>query len=237
MGSAALLTLSSCSLKDVRVDYDPGASLTELKTYSWVVNAGAYGGRDLVDGGSDRRLGYRSGAESVDYGTYESDERRDDSPLFSSLLDNRIRGAVDSELLRLGYELSTEDDADFRIDYRLMLDDRREVWDLGYYSAYQFGGHHGFGHHGFGHHGFGHRGFGHSYRFGYGGFYGAPYGSPAVLERAEVTLILDVIDAKSGKLIWRGWTSDVLSRDPEPEKVRDYVNEAVPKILKKFKAA
>ena len=141
MGSAALLTLSSCSLKDVRVDYDPGASLTELKTYSWVVNAGAYGGRDLVDGGSDRRLGYRSSAESVDYGTYESDERRDDSPLFSSLLDNRIRGAVDSELLRLGYELSTEDDADFRIAYRLMLDDRREVRDLGYYSAYQFGYH------------------------------------------------------------------------------------------------
>ncbi len=53
-------------------------------------------------------------------------------------------------------------------------------------------------------------------------------------EYLEGTLILDIVDDRNSKLIWRGWASGALDHDPRPDKVRMYVNKAVRKILEKF---
>ena len=70
------------------------------------------------------------------------------------------------------------------------------------------------------------------------GFYGSRrYGHGLdyyTTEFVEGTLILDIFDGETDKLIWRGWATKALDDDPHPEKVQMYVRDAVKKILKEF---
>lgn len=143
----------------------------------------------------------------------------------SPLVERHIRTAVDSALASMGYQKVTSGDVDFRVASRVVADEESTI-DRSYsYSPY-------FGHHGFGRRHFGHRGFGHS-RFGHHS-YSPYYSSGYVREYLEGTLILDIVDDRNDRLIWRGWASGALDHHPKPENVRMYVNEAVRKILEKF---
>ena len=50
----------------------------------------------------------------------------------------------------------------------------------------------------------------------------------------EGTLIIDIIEAKSKELIWRGTAKDVIDPERTPEERNKLINEAVTKILDKF---
>ncbi len=50
-------------------------------------------------------------------------------------------------------------------------------------------------------------------------------------------MVLDVVDARTNELTWRGWATDELDDDPTPEAVQKYVKAAVDKILEKFPPA
>ena len=153
-----------------------------------------------------------------------------DQPTISPLLERRIHNAVDSELASKGFQKVRSGAPDFRVAYRVVAEEK--VTTDRSYGYSPFYGHHGFGHHGFGHRGFGHRGFGHGH-FGHHGF-GPYYGSSLVREYLETTLILDIFDARKNELVWRGWATADLARNPRPEKVRKFADTAVQKILKKF---
>ncbi len=56
-------------------------------------------------------------------------------------------------------------------------------------------------------------------------------------EYLEGTLVLDIIDVRTEKVIFRGWASKSLDSDPSPKKVRRYVTEAVEEILEDFPRA
>ncbi len=152
-----------------------------------------------------------------------------DQPTISPLLERRIHNAVDSELASKGFQKVRSGAPDFRVAYRVVAEE--QVTPDRSYGYSPFYGHHGFGHHGFGHRGFGHRGFGHGY-FGHG--FGPYYGASLVREYLETTLILDIFDARKNELVWRGWATADLARNPRPEKVRKFADAAVQKILKKF---
>ena len=152
-----------------------------------------------------------------------------DEPLISPLLERHIVNAVDGELESRGYERANSGTADFRISYRVVTAEGARV-DPGFgYSP-------GFGHSPF-RGGFGHspgfrRGFGHSPFFH--DHHGAFFGATTVTEFLRSTLILDVFDARSGELIWRGWARTDLPENPRPERFQMYVRQAVHKILKRF---
>ena len=67
------------------------------------------------------------------------------------------------------------------------------------------------------------------------GYYGRYY-SPSIytLEFVEGTLVIDVINAETNELMWRGWATKALDDDPKPDAVEMYVRQAVEKILKEF---
>jgi hypothetical protein len=75
-----------------------------------------------------------------------------------------------------------------------------------------------------------------NYGYAYGGAYwGGPYGAtPMAVPMTEVhqytqgTLLLDFIDARTRKLIWRGTATDTLG---SPESVQATIEEAVKKLL------
>ncbi len=154
----------------------------------------------------------------------------------STLVERRIRDAVDNALGRMGYRKVTTDSSDFRVAYSIVSEQRSAV-DAGYgYGTYGYGSRLGYrrrGHGHFGHGRFGRGRFGH----GYDPYYDPYYGSSTVREYVEATLVLDVVDALTNQLIWRGWATARLDHDPKPKAVSEYIQAAVGKILEEFPPA
>ncbi len=146
----------------------------------------------------------------------------------SPLVEQRLRRAVDGSLERMGYRRSTNGTPDFQVAYRITTE-RETTADARYgYGSYGYGSYHRFSRHrrlGRGRYGFGYD----PYYYGYD-----PYGLNRGYEYVQATLVLDVVDARTNKLIWRGWATGKLDHDPKPEAVQEYVNEAVEKILERF---
>ena len=77
--------------------------------------------------------------------------------------------------------------------------------------------------------GFGRYGWGMPYGFGYGGYGGYPYSSTST----DGTLILDVVDTKTGDIIWQKAISGDVSN---PNKLDKAINKGVKKLMKQFPA-
>ncbi len=144
------------------------------------------------------------------------------------LLDKRIKRAVTNALAHQGYTEQPDGTPDFYVVYRVGLED--VYYDSGY--SYGFGYPYGYG---FGY-GYGYRsGFRRSF-FGYGG-YGYPYGGygygshGAVTTYTEGTLVIDIIDAGTNELVWRGAAVSALGDATYDAKD---INKAVEKILEEF---
>ena len=176
------------------------------------------------------RTDYDPQVQFSDLATYSwigpSDEYGDGSGVINPWLERHIRSVADGTLLSLGYQRLTAGEPDFRVAYRVTSNVETSV-DPYYRNSLYFG--YGFGHRGFGRHGFGHRGFGHG-RFGHHGSYGSYY----VSQDLRTTLVLDIFDARTDELIWRGTASGLLDVDPEPDRVREFLGEAIADVLKEF---
>ena len=211
-----LLSASACASLTVGTDYDQLASFGRLSTYSWS----------------------------------EGNAETSTNPAFSSpLLSRRIRHAVDSVLWTMGFQSVQTDDADFRVSFDVIAE---EKVDLSYSGSGGYGyGEYGYGGYGYAYGGFyGRRsyGFGGSYGStgfrGRGGFYGGRnyygigpsygYDGGYAREFVEATLVIDVVDARTDEVIWRGWSNKDLGRNPKPDKIDAYAAEAVAKILADF---
>lgn len=75
--------------------------------------------------------------------------------------------------------------------------------------------------------------------FGYGGHYGWAGGmgtsSATVREIPVGTLLVDLIDAGTNKLVWRGQGQDIVSNKPEKNEAK--INKIIPKMFKTFPPA
>jgi hypothetical protein len=123
----------------------------------------------------------------------------------NSLSRDRVTNAINSELIARGY---TKDDAspDFLVAYHGGSQDKIEVSDWGYTYA------------------------GRGSYYGYGGRRTAV----DVYQYQEGSLIIDIVDTETHKLIWRGTARKVLDTNPTPEERTATVNAAVAKILEAF---
>ena len=139
------------------------------------------------------------------------------------LLDKRIKRAVTNALAYQGYTEQPDGTPDFYVVYRVGLEEKGYSYGFGYPYGYGFGyGGYGFGHHsGFHRSFFGHGGYGYPYG-GYGG-YGTTY--------TEGTLVIDIIDAGTNELVWRGAAVSALGDATYDAKD---INKAVEKILEEF---
>ncbi len=63
-----------------------------------------------------------------------------------------------------------------------------------------------------------------------------PFGNtlPDSRLRTEGTLIVDLVDPKTRKLVWRGQVKDVLKKPDDPGKLRKKIDKLTPKLFKKF---
>lgn len=139
------------------------------------------------------------------------DPRVDDNPL----LDTRIHQAVDGALGAKGYRIEASGSPDFLVGYYVTLDAKVDVQVLNDYYGYT-------------------PGWGWRYRRGDLPVYrvGAP--SAFVDEYDEGTLILDFIEPKTRKLIWRGTARDEVNLSAKLETRQKKLSEAVSRMLENF---
>ena len=118
-------------------------------------------------------------------------------------LDQRIRTLVEEELKKKGYRKLSEGEPDFRINYLgvARLDLDVSTWDTGTSGTAPYG-------------------------------HWRPFANPCNDSRVrrEGTLTLDVVDVKTGKLVWRGISKNTYNKAKDVKKV----DKALKKLLKKF---
>jgi len=173
-----------------------------------------------VDAGTKVRVDYDQNASFEHLRQYswavQENDNKVDQALSGPLVIERIRQEIDIELASLGYEKVDPEQADILIDYHLSTEEKTKVTTFDNYYGSSYYGH----------------GYGHSY-----GYADASYvATPIVREFLEVTLTLDIIEAQTGDVIWRGWAIKSLDQDPKPKKVRKLIRRSVHKILKKLPA-
>ncbi|MCW8934757.1 MAG: DUF4136 domain-containing protein [Gammaproteobacteria bacterium] len=133
---------------------------------------------------------------------------------------NRARfvTAVENNLAAKGISQNTSN-PDFVIATHFGKENKIDITNWGYTYA-PIGYYHGYGYR-------------HPGNFGYAGSY-ASTGGVSVYEYEQGTLILDVVDAKTKKLIWRATAKAIISPASTPEKQTEKIRNAVHKILKNF---
>jgi len=136
------------------------------------------------------------------------EERREKSR--NSLLHERIQSAIDAHLAARGFAKVTEAQADFLVTHTVTVERRAQVYDSG--AAVGYG------------------------RYGPRGGVGIGYGFPVttIQEYKVGTLIIDVIDARHKRLVWRGSGERTLDPSLTPEERIEVVNATVDEILGRF---
>lgn len=122
-------------------------------------------------------------------------EEMDDPELDSEMLDRRMADVLTTALVAAGYSQASESGPDFRVTYHVV---ERESRDSGGGFSVGVGGSSG------------NVGTGISFGSGGGG--------------RELNLILDVMDANSGDLVWRGWSGTTRSVLNDADALRGLVD-------------
>lgn len=148
---AGLTALAGCAMR-VRSDFDRDAVFAYYNSFDWLSPPARASEEARTDSDAD--------------GPFER----------NSLLDKRIRSAVNAYLTGRGFRYLESGEADFRMNYYVRFKDKLYATgtDFGYWGRYYRGG------------------------FGSGFDY-------SVRQYQEGTIILDIIDRKQDQLVWRGW--------------------------------
>ncbi|MDE2022990.1 MAG: DUF4136 domain-containing protein [Gammaproteobacteria bacterium] len=129
--------------------------------------------------------------------------------LDSQILEERVQRAVVADLTARGFtQVAADQSPDFTVTYHTVS--KQKLESSGASFAIGFGGY---------------------YPYGFGNVV-VPVGNN-VQSRDQGTLMLDIIDGRSKRLVWRGWTKDWISQENYSEQA---VAQDVRKILAKFPA-
>lgn len=126
----------------------------------------------------------------------------------STFMDARVRAAIEKELQAKGYTLETKADPDFLVTYYPVVRERR------YRTTTHYGGYWGWG-----------------FRPFYGGI-GTTVSQ--VHSYKEGTLVIEIVDFKSNRLIWKGAADGALTGLDNPDDANEVVGRAVHDVLAKF---
>ena len=135
----------------------------------------------------------------------------------NSLIIERVKSAITDSLSKHSFVEVTQNKADLIFVFHVNVTQRSDIR-----TDYERVGYGGYGY-----------GFGYS---GYGGGYGTRVVAvPSTYRWKEGRLIIDALNPKTNKIVWRGVVSDELTRsETTPAEKTQYINEVVGKLLKKF---
>ena len=128
----------------------------------------------------------------------------------NTLTDERIKTAIDTQLKLKGYTKSKRENADIYVVFHTGVQNKTKI-----VQDYQYVGVT-------------------PYRYGRGYGYGGMMSVPVTLtyDYDEGKLIIDILDAKESKIVWRGDATDRLKKHKTPEERMEYINEVMESIFK-----
>lgn len=155
---------------------------------------------------------YDPSANFTQYKTYAWVAQKADSAGYhlDGLMDQRVREAVNSQLASKGMTLVDAKDADVLVNYLTKVDKKINVDTF-------------------------------NSNFGYNPYYGPGWGwggnmqtQTTVREYEVGTLIIDLVDNKTTKLIWRGSVADTIRDKNTPEERVQIINQAVGSVMANY---
>jgi hypothetical protein len=169
---AACLFAVGCSQYDINYDYDVEGNFAAYRNYAWIP-------KTIHEGSTSASTAVQS----------------------NTLLDSRIRSAVDTNMAAKGF---TVDDVnpDILVVYHTGMQNKVDVTDYGYTYA--------------------------------GSYWGWAGSNVDVYSYTEGTLIVDLVDAKTKKLAWRGSATGVVEPGRSPEKITENINNVVSQIFDNY---
>jgi hypothetical protein len=144
--------------------------------------------------------------KNADFSKYKSFSIKKGTEAPTPFAQERIIAAVKNELKARGMSESDNPDIFVYTHAKVSTEKRVDVTNFGY------GGYPGWG--------------------GWGGSWGTS--TAMVTDVPMGTLIVDIVDAKSTALVWRGIGSDTLLTNPTPEKSEKRINKGVAKLFTKY---
>ncbi|MDR3684703.1 MAG: DUF4136 domain-containing protein [Geothrix sp.] len=124
----------------------------------------------------------------------------------STLMDKRVRAAVEKELQAKGFAMETKADPDFLVTYYPVVQNRKVR------TAVRTG-----------------------WGWGYRPFYGGVgVTTRSVRHYKEGTIVIEIVDFKTNQMIWQGAAAGALTGLSSPEEADEVVPKAVRDILAKF---
>jgi len=129
----------------------------------------------------------------------------------NTILTGRIRWAIDGELGAKGYQEKPVGEADFLVTYSLVLQSRMVLYHTGWAAPYGYWGWGGWG-----------------WGVGWSG------GRTSVGTYTDGTIVVDVLDTGTRKLVWRGTVESAFSK-PNPSD--DQIRKVIAKVLAGFPPA
>jgi hypothetical protein len=147
--------------------------------------------------------------KSANFAGFKTYAHKEGTKVGQPLIDERILAAIDAQLAAKGLT-KTEADPDVFVVYHIAFDKQKDI------STFSTGYAGGYG----------------PYGWGWGGGMGST--TTQVRDILIGTLVIDVADAKQGKLAWRGMGVKEVKTQTNPEKRDKSINDAVKKIFKNY---
>jgi len=123
----------------------------------------------------------------------------------NTLVNDRITDALEHEFVNKGYKKTSYQQANVIVMYHYSSKDKIDIQ-----NDYQMVG---------------------VRRYGYGG---AMVSSSTVYEYTEGTIVVDVFDKSTNKIVWRGVGVLELEQKETPQQRREYVNKIIKEVVQKF---
>jgi hypothetical protein len=148
--------------------------------------------------------------KSANFAAFKTYAHKDGTKVGHPLLDERFVNAIDAQLAKKG--LTKSETPDVFVVYHVAVDKQKDI------STFSSGYGGGYG----------------PYGWGWGGGWAGGTTSTQVRDILIGTLIVDLADAKAGKLVWRGIGVKEIDTGANPEKRDKSITKAVEKIFKNY---
>jgi hypothetical protein len=149
--------------------------------------------------------------KTANFAGFKTYAHKEGTRVGQELIDARIVAAIDAQMAAKGFTLS-ESAPDVVVVYHVAFDKEKDI------STYSSGYGGGYG----------------RYGYGYGGGWAGGTSTTQVRDILIGTLVIDVADAKAGKMVWRGMGVKEVDTTAKPEKRDKSISKAVEKIFKNY---
>ncbi|MGK0500821.1 MAG: hypothetical protein ACJAYG_002475 [Oceanicoccus sp.] len=141
----------------------------------------------------------------------------------NDIIDGKVKAIVDANLKSKDFTIVAKDSADFYVNYNVTTQEKTDIKTYNSYGGYYPG-----------YRSYGAYGMSRNYAYYDTRMAMPPLQEQVITEHVEGTLILDIVDPKTNKLVWRGTAGKHLDDAVSPEDREEVIREVVSKLLAQY---